>query len=214
MGSVAMSIELTMDRSSLARRGRRLEYFTIAWNVMEGLVALFAGALAGSISLVGFGVDSFIEVASGAALLWRMSVDADEERREKNERIALRVVGLCFLALAAYVLWEAIADLIRREPPEHSVPGIALACVSLIVMPLLSRAKRGVGHAMGSAAMHADAKQTDFCVYLSAILLAGLLLNAFLGWWWADPLAALIMAPIIAREGWAGIRGETCDDCR
>jgi len=170
--------------------------------------------VAGSVSLVGFGIDSFIEVTSGATLLWRMSVDADEERRERNERIALRIVGLCFLALATYVAYESIGDLIRRKAPEHSIPGIVLACVSLVVMPLLSRAKRKVGGALASAAMHADAKQTDFCVYLSAILLSGLVLNAMWGLWWADPVAALIMTPIIAKEGLAGIRGETCDDCR
>ena len=208
-----MGGELTVERTNLARRGRRLEYFTIAWNVLEGVVAVIAGMLAGSISLVGFGVDSFIEVTSGAALLWRMSVDADEERREANERIALQIVGLCFLALAAYVAYESIAELIRRNAPEHSIPGMVLACASLVVMPLLSRAKRKVGSALGSAAMHADARQTEFCVYLSTILLAGLFLNALFGLWWADPLAALIMTPIIAKEGLDGIRGMACDHC-
>lgn len=203
------------DRVATARRGRRLEYFTIAWNTLEGLVAVIAGFVAGSISLVGFGIDSFIEVTSGAALLWRMSVDADVERREQNERFALRIVGLCFIALAAYIAYEAIRDLIQRQPPEHSIPGIVLACVSLVVMPLLSRAKRKVGAILGSAAMTADAKQTDFCVYLSTILLGGLLLNALFGLWWADPVAALIMAPIIAKEGYEGLRGETCQhECR
>jgi divalent metal cation (Fe/Co/Zn/Cd) transporter len=205
---------LLVDRTSVARHGLRLEYFTIAWNVLEGIVAVFAGMVAGSISLVGFGIDSFIEVTSGAALLWRMSVDADAERRERNEGIALRVVGLCFLALATYVAYESIGDLTRRKAPEHSILGIVLACVSLVVMPLLSRAKRKVGSALASAAMHADARQTDFCVYLSAFLLSGLLLNAMWGLWWADPVAALAMTPIIAKEGLAGIRGETCDGCR
>jgi divalent metal cation (Fe/Co/Zn/Cd) transporter len=205
--------EAVIDRVATARRGRSLEYFTIAWNILEGGVAVIAGLFAGSISLVGFGIDSFIEVTSGVALLWRMSVDADVQRRERNERLALRIVGLCFVALAAYLGFESIADLIRRQAPEHSVPGIILACVSLIVMPLLARAKRKVGTSLGSRAMHADAKQTDFCVYLSAILLAGLLLNAIFGLWWADPVAALIMAPIIAKEGFEGIRGEACQDC-
>jgi divalent metal cation (Fe/Co/Zn/Cd) transporter len=138
--------------------------------------------MAGSVSLVGFGIDSFIEVTSGSTLLWRMSVDADEEKRERNEKLSLRIVGVCFLALAVYVAYESTSDLLSRKQPEHSIPGIALACVSLIVMPLLSRAKKKVGNSLSSAAMHADAKQTDFCVYLSAILLAGLLLNAGLGW--------------------------------
>jgi divalent metal cation (Fe/Co/Zn/Cd) transporter len=205
--------EIAADRVATARRGRRLEYFTIAWNCLEGVVAVIAGLVAGSISLVGFGIDSFIEVTSGAALLWRMSVDADVDRRERNERLALRTVGLCFIALAVYIGYESIGGLTRRQAPEHSIPGIVLACVSLLVMPLLSRAKRKVGTALGSAAMHADAKQTDFCIYLSAILLGGLLLNALFGLWWADPVAALIMAPIIAKEGFEGIRGESCHRC-
>ena len=195
-----------------ARRGRRLEYFTIVWNALEGLVAIGSGVLAGSISLVGFGVDSFIEVTSGTALLWRMSVDADHHRREKTERITLRIVGVCFLALAAYLVFEAGSDLLNRRPAEHSIPGIVLACVSLIVMPVLARAKRKVGMQLKSAAMHADARQTDFCTYLSAILLGGLLLNAAFGLWWADPSAGLIMVPIIAKEGFDGLRAKVCCD--
>jgi divalent metal cation (Fe/Co/Zn/Cd) transporter len=159
---------------------------------------------------VGFGIDSFIEVTSGGVLLWRMSVDADVRKRERREKLSLRIVGVCFLALAAYIGYESISDLVSRRSPEHSVPGIVLACVSLVVMPLLSRAKKKVGNELGSAAMHADAKQTDFCVYLSAILLAGLLLNAGLGWWWADPLAALVMVPIIAKEGIDGVKAKNC----
>lgn len=207
-----MAKTAVMDRATILRRGRRLEYFTIGWNSLEGVVAVVAGAVAGSISLVGFGVDSFIEVTSGAALLWRMAVDADLDKRERNERRALRVVGLCFLGLAAYITFESITDLLHRKAPEHSVPGIILACVSLAVMPLLSRAKRSVGRALGSAAMRADARQTQFCTYLSAILLAGLVLNALLGLWWADPLAALIMAPLIAKEGIEGLQGKNCHD--
>jgi divalent metal cation (Fe/Co/Zn/Cd) transporter len=201
-----------MNRQAIARRGKHLEHFTIAWNSVEGLVAVVAGVSSGSIALVGFGIDSFIEVTSGVVLLWRMTVDADVQRRERNEKISLRIVGVCFLALAVYVAYESISDLVRRKAPEHSVPGILLACVSLIAMPLLSRAKRKVAKALGSAAMHADAKQTDFCVYLSAILLIGLLLNAGSGWWWADPTAALIMVPLIANEGVEATKGRTCCD--
>lgn len=200
-------------RAAAVVRGRRLEYFTIAWNALEGLVAVAAGAIAGSISLVGFGIDSFIEVTSGVVLLWRMSVDADVRRREQNEKRALGIVGVCFLGLAAYITYESAGDLLSKRPPEHSVPGIVLACASLIVMPLLSKAKRKVGHALGSAAMHADAKQTEFCTCLSAILLLGLLLNVFFAWWWADPVAALIMVPIIAKEGIDGLKGKSCDEC-
>jgi divalent metal cation (Fe/Co/Zn/Cd) transporter len=200
-------------RERIAQRGKRLEYFTIAWNTLEGLVAVIAGALAGSISLLGFGVDSFIEVISGTTLLWRMSVDVDLPKRERSEKVALRVVGLCFVGLAIYILYESVSDLLSKRAPEHSIPGIILACVSLVVMPILSRAKRTVGRAMGSAAMHADAKQTEFCMYLSAILLGGLLLNALWGIWWADPAAALIMTPIIAKEGFEGLQGRACADC-
>ena len=200
-----------MDRAEQARRGRRLEYFTIGWNSLEGLIAVGAGTLAGSVSLVGFGVDSFLEVASGSAVLWRMSRDGDARRRERDERIALRIVGWCFLALATYVAFEAIRDLRSREAPAHSLPGIVLACASLIVMPLLSRAKRRVGTALSSRAMHADAAQTQLCAYLSGILLSGLVLNFLWGLWWADPAAALLMVPIIVKEGLEGLRGDTCE---
>jgi divalent metal cation (Fe/Co/Zn/Cd) transporter len=209
-----MASTTTFDREAVVRRGRCLEYFTVSWNAVEGLVAVVAGGFAGSISLVGFGIDSFIEVTSGAALLWRMSVDSDVHRREKNERRALKIVGGCFLVLAAYITYESAMDLWSKKEPEHSIPGIALACVSLVVMPLLSQAKRKVGRALGSAAMHADAKQTEFCTYLSAILLAGLLLNALFGLWWADPAAGLIMVPIIAKEGIEGLQGKACNECR
>jgi len=212
--TAGMAETAILERTAVVRHGRRLEYFTIAWNALEGLVAVVAGAIAGSISLVGFGIDSFIEVISGSVLLWRMSVDADVPRRERNERRALRIVGVCFLLLAAYIAYESALDLRSRRAPEHTIPGIVLACVSLVVMPLLSRAKRKVGRALGSAAMHADAKQTEFCTYLSAVLLAGLLLNALFGLWWADPVAALIMVPIIAKEGIEGLQGKACDECR
>jgi divalent metal cation (Fe/Co/Zn/Cd) transporter len=207
-------MEPAIRRQDIALRGKRLEYFTIAWNSLEGLVALIAGAWAGSISLVGFGIDSLIEVTSGATLLWRMSVDADAARRERNERLSLRIVGVCFIALAAYVLFESIADLVGRRTPQPSLAGIVLACVALAVMPLLSRAKKRVGNDLDSRAMKADARQADFCVYLSAILVTGLVLNAALGWWWADPACALLMTPIIAKEGWDALLGERrCESC-
>jgi divalent metal cation (Fe/Co/Zn/Cd) transporter len=199
-------------RAAVVRRGSRLEYFTIAWNSLEGFIALVAGWMAGSIALVGFGVDSVIEVTSGATLLWRMWADRDVQSRARNEKRALTIVGMCFLALAIYVGYESVRDLVQRRAPERSLVGIALACVSLVVMPMLSRAKRKIGNALASDAMNADAKQTEFCAYLSAILLGGLLHNALFGLWWADPVAALVMAPIIASEGIQRLRGETCDD--
>jgi cation diffusion facilitator family transporter len=200
------------DRAGLVKRGRRLEYFTIAYNSLEGLVAVVAGLIAGSIALVGFGFDSVIEVTSGVVLLWRLHAEMDEARRERAEKITLRVVGICFLALAAYVGYDSVKSLFTHELPERSIPGIALAIASLIVMPLLARAKRRVAKGISSGAMRADAKQTELCTYLSAILLAGLVLNALLGWWWADPLAALVMVPIIVNEGVEALRGETCCD--
>src|SRR5215469_2503551 len=200
-----MGESAVFDRTAVVRQARRLEYFTVGWNVIEGLVAVVAGLVAGSISLVGFGIDSFIEVTSGSVLLWRMSVDANGQDRDRNEKRALKAVGICFLALAAYIAYESVTDLWLNRSPEQSIPGIILACVSLVVMPLLSRAKRGVGQSLGSAAMYADAKQTEFCTYLSAILLVGLLLNALLGLWWADAAAGLVMVPIIAKEGIEGL---------
>ncbi len=198
------------ERARVAARGQRLEYFTIAYNSLEGVIAVVFGALAGSIALVGFGFDSVIEVTSGAALLWRLRAEMDDGRRERAEARSLRVVGICFLALAAYVGYEAAGSLLRREPPEQSVPGIVLAAASLVVMPLLARAKRAVARDIRSAAMKADAKQTELCTYLSAILLGGLALNALAGWWWADPAAALLMVPIMVSEGYKALRGESC----
>ena len=203
------------NRADLVRRGRYLEYFTIGYNSLEGLIAVAAGLLAGSIALVGFGFDSLIEVTSGAVLLWRLHADLDEERRERVEAISLRIVGACFVLLAIYVSFDSVKSLISREAPQESIVGIVLAAVSLIVMPLLVRAKRRVARGINSAALMADSKQTELCTYLSAILLGGLLLNALLGWWWADPVAALVMVPIIVKEGIEGLRGETCcdDEC-
>jgi divalent metal cation (Fe/Co/Zn/Cd) transporter len=196
----------------LVRRARRLEYFTIAWNTLEGVVGVAAGALVGSVSLVGFGVDSAIEVASAVSLMWRMSLDIDAHTREQRERIALRVVGLCFLLLALYIVVEAIRQLLRREAPEGSVVGIAMTAASILVMPMLARAKRRAAGALRSTALGADARQADFCAYLSAIVIAGLLLNLALGWWWADPIAGLVIAPIIAREGTQALTGDPCCD--
>lgn len=193
------------------RRGRALEYLTIGWNLLEGVIAVGSGLLVGSIALVGFGADSFIECLSGAALLWRLHLD-DPTRRERAEQTALKLVGVSFLLLGAYVGFDAVKSLVYREPPETSYVGMALAALSLVVMPLLARAKREVAASINSRALQADSRQTDICAYLSAILLAGLGLNALFGWWWADPVAALVMVPIIAKEGVQALRGETCCD--
>lgn len=200
------------SRADLVKRGRQLEYFTIVYNSLEGLVALGAGLVAGSIALVGFGFDSLIEVTSGAVLLWRLYSDANEARRERVEAISLRIVGVLFVSLAVYVTQDSVMSLLRREAPDESLPGIVLAALSLIVMPLLVRAKRKVARGINSGALMADSKQTELCTYLSAILLVGLLLNALFGWWWADPVAALIMVPIITNEGIEALQGKTCCD--
>ena len=167
--------------------------------------------IAGSVSLVGFGMDSLIEVVSGTTLLWRLHHDQGELGRERAERITLRIVGGCFLGLATYISFEAASSLIRHGAPEKSIPGIVIAALAVVVMPFLGRAKRKVATEIGSGALRADAKQADFCAYLSAILLVGLLLNALAGWWWADPAAALVMVPIIAKEGVNGLRAKSCD---
>ena len=192
------------------RRGRRLEYLTVGWNLCEGVLAVAAGAAAGSTALVGFGLDSFIESTSGAALIWRLGRAG--ENGERRERVALRLVGASLLLLAAYVVTDAVWSLVRREPQEASAVGVALAAVSLVAMPLLARAKRRVAARISSRALAADSRQTDICAYLSAILLAGLAANAAFGWWWADPAAALAMTPIIVKEGLEAWRGETCCD--
>ena len=193
-------------RADNLRRGRRLEYLTIGWNSLEAVIAVGAGLFAGSIALVGFGFDSVIEVSSGVILLWRLSGNDD------REKLALRLVGLSFLVLAAYVAFDATKSLWFRESPEESYIGIGIAALSLIVMPILARAKRRVAANLNSRALEADSRQTDICAYLSAILLAGLGLNALFGWWWADPFAALLMIPIIAKEGIEALRGEACCD--
>lgn len=204
-----MSAEILSEKHLHAlslQTGRRLEYLTVGWNSLEAFAALVAGLIAGSVALIGFGFDSVIEVSSGAIILWRLAAG------EHRERLALKLIGFSFLALAAYIAFDAAKSLWFQEPPEASLVGIVIAALSLIVMPLLARAKRKVAAALNSGAMRADSRQTDICAYLSAILLAGLALNWLLGWWWADPAAALIMIPIITKEGVGALRGETCCD--
>jgi len=198
------------ERKRLLRRGRHLEYLTLGWNLVEAAVAIGSGLVAGSTALVGFGIDSLIESTSGAALLWRLSGGDGGEEREAR---ALQLVGGSFLLLAAWVGWEGLSTLLGREKPDWSFVGIVLAGLSLVIMPILARAKRKVASGLGSRALEADSRQTDLCAYLSALLLIGLGLNALLGWWWADPVAALAMVPIIVREGLRSLRGEECSDC-
>jgi divalent metal cation (Fe/Co/Zn/Cd) transporter len=197
-------------RGRAVRRGRVLQYLTIGWNSVECIVALIAGFLAGSIALVGFGFDSAIEVTSSLAALWRLRWDGDEEQRESSERLTLRIIGACFVLLAVYVTYDAAEALRGRHAPEASTIGIVLAALSMLVMPVLVYFKRQVASHLGSGALEAEARQTRVCAYLSAILLAGLGLNAWLGWWWADPVAGLLMVPLIGWEGLEAVRGRTC----
>lgn len=206
--------EAVSARPALVRRGLLLNYLTISYNALEAVVALAAGIAAGSVALIGFGVDSVIEVTASAAAQWRLRADLDPVRRERVEHRTVRIIGSTFLALAAYVAYESIETLIAGKEPEGSVVGVVLLGLSVIVMPLLARAKRRVASALGSGALAADATQTSLCAYLSVIALAGVALNTLLGWWWADPVAALVMVPIIVKEGLEGIRGETaCGAC-
>jgi divalent metal cation (Fe/Co/Zn/Cd) transporter len=205
---------ITVSRLALVRRSLFLNYSTLAYNSLEGLVAIAAGLTAGSIALVGFGLDSLIEVSASLAALWRLYRDNDERHRARAELVTLRIIGALFLALAVYVAVDATQALYTGTAPDESIVGIVLATLSLGVMPLLAQAKGRVARALGSGALVAEARQTIFCTYLSAILLAGLLLNAAVGWWWADPIAALVMVPFIAKEGFEGIRGRSaCGDC-
>lgn len=197
------------SRLTAIRRGRQLENFSIAWNSLEGIIAVFAGIVAGSISLVGFGFDSVIEVSSALVLVWRLH-HAKGVKDEVAERRARKFVGACFFALAAYVLFDSVKSLVTKERPEESTVGILLAILSVIVMPVVARQKRGVAATLNSGAMRADSQQTQLCAYLSAILLVGLAANAALGWWWADPLAALVMLPIVVNEGVEAFKGDGC----
>jgi divalent metal cation (Fe/Co/Zn/Cd) transporter len=202
------------ERGALVRRGLALNYVTLAYNVGEAVVALLAGVGAGSVALVGFGVDSVVEVAASGAAQWRLRSDVDPARRARAERRTVRWVGLSLVALALWVAYESAESLWRREAPARSPLGVAVLALSVVVMPLLARAKRRVARALASGALAAEATQTALCAYLSAIALAGVALNALLGWWWADPAAALAMTPIIAKEGMEGLRGrDPCADC-
>ena len=198
------------SRAGLVRRGLYLESLTIAWNFLEAVAAIVSGLMAGSVALMGFGLDSMIEMGAGTVLIWRLRSDSDNGRRERVERISLRMVGVSFFALAAFVTWESVFSLRSHEVPSRSRLGILVAVASLVVMPLLARAKRRVAAELNSRALHADSRQTSLCAYLSAILLGGLTLNAVFGWWWADPIAGLGMVPLILKEGADAIQGKTC----
>ncbi|MFV0132065.1 cation transporter [Streptomyces sp. HMX87] len=196
-------------RDALARRIRLLVAATIAYNVIEAIVAITAGSLASSTALIGFGLDSVVEVSSAAAVAWQFSA-ADHAAREAREQRALRIIALSFFALATYVTFDAVRALAGTGEAEGSVPGIVIAALSLAVMPFLSAAQRKAGRELGSASAVADSKQTLLCTYLSAVLLVGLVLNAALGWAWADPIAALVIAAVAVKEGRDAWQGRSC----
>jgi divalent metal cation (Fe/Co/Zn/Cd) transporter len=199
------------DRPRLLRQALRLEYLTVGWNIVEGLIAIAAALAAGSVALLGFGIDSFVESASGSVLIWRLLAErraTDEERIEQVERRAQRLVAASLVLLALYIAFESITSLIGGERPEPSSVGLALAVASLAVMWWLARAKRRVAVALGRRAMTADAFQTDACFWLSLFLLVGIGANALFGAWWADPLAALGMTLFIGREALEAWRGD------
>lgn len=196
-------------RDALTRRIRLLVAATITYNVIEAIVALTAGTVASSTALVGFGLDSVIEVSSAAAVAWQFSA-RQHAVREAREKTTLRIIALSFFALAAYVSIDAVRALAGSAAADRSIPGIVLAALSLAVMPFLSAAQRRAGRELGSASAVADSKQTLLCTYLSAVLLAGLILNAVLGWSWADPIAALVIAAIAVKEGRDAWQGKGC----
>lgn len=203
-----------LDRGPLVRRGLILAWFTIAWNSIEGLAGIVSGIVAGSIALIGFGVDSYVEVFAGSVIVWRLARDRHgDELSENAERRAVRLIAITFLALAAGVGIESIRKLAVGAEADESLFGIGLAIVSLIVMPLLARGKRRVGEQLGSRAVTADATETALCVWLSAILLIGLAANAVFGWWWADPLAGLGIVYVAGREGIEHLRSDELDEC-
>ena len=206
-------IRTPAERPRLGRRAQLLAAASVTYNVLEAGVAISAGLVAGSVALVGFGLDSVVEVSSGLVILWQFSHPIPESR----ERRALRLLALSFFALAAYVTVESARALIGGTRPDPSPVGVALAVASLVVMPVLSCAQRSTGRDLGSNAVVADGTQTLLCTYLSAVLLAGLVLNATLGWFWADPAAGLVIAAVAAREGAQAWRGQGCcasADCR
>ncbi|MET8867391.1 cation transporter [Nonomuraea sp. NPDC004580] len=193
-------------RTVLRRRIRLLVAATITYNVIEAAVAVTAGTIASSAALIGFGLDSLVEVASAAAVAWQFAA-ADHERRE---RTALRVIAVSFFALAAYVTFDAVRAILGDGQAEHSTPGLILAALSLVVMPFLSAAQRRAGRELGSASAVADSKQTLLCTYLSGVLLVGLALNSLFGWSWADPVAALVIAAVAVKEGREAWHGDAC----
>ena len=200
-------------RANLVRRGLALNWMTVGYNIFEAAAALVTGILSGSVALVGFGLDSTIELAASGVAQWRLRADHDERGRAHTDRRSRQMIGWSFVLLAAYIIADSGLALWHRTGSRRTTFGIVVLALSVVVMPLLARLKRRVAQALESRALEAEATQTSLCAYLSAIALAGVLLNSLFGWWWADPVAALAMVPIILREGVEGARAREDRDC-
>jgi divalent metal cation (Fe/Co/Zn/Cd) transporter len=201
-----------LSRPQAVRRARNLNRLTIGYNAVEMVVALAAGIVAGSISLIGFGLDSGVEISTSLVLAWRLAQERRDGCRQEDDRRATRLIALCFAALAVWVGYEAVGQLVAQEAPDASPVGMVIAALSLVLMPILARAKRRLGVPLGSQAVVSEARQTELCAWLSGVVLLGLAANAWLGWWWADPVAALGVAVIAGVEGWRSWRAESLED--
>jgi len=197
------------QKLKLYKKGLLLEYFTVGYNILEGVASIISGIVAGSIALIGFGLDSFVESLSGTVLIWRLRKHSDDDEKERNlEQKAIKFVAYTFFILGVYVAYEAIKKLYLREAPESSLVGIIIALLSIIIMPILANQKRQTGEKIQSRALIADSRETIACTYLSIALLFGLLLNYFFGWWWADPIASLVIVGFLIKEGREFLEGE------
>lgn len=201
-----------LSRPEAVRRARLYNNATLGWNVIEGVVAVAAGIAASSVSLIGFGLDSGVEVSTSLVLMWRLAQERRSGCMAEHDRRATRGIALCFAALAVYVGYEAVAQIATREPPDVSVVGIVLAAVSVVAMPILARAKKRLGPVLGSQAVVSESRQTELCAWLSGVVLVGLGLNAVLGWWWADPIAALLLAGVAGYEAVRTWKAESLED--
>lgn len=201
--------DIHIDHPKCIRKALWINWFLIIYNIGEAVASIVFGILAKSVALVGFGLDSVIEAAAAGVLIWRLSIHSDDEKEEEGERKALFFVGITFFLLAAYVAYESLSSLLKHEAPHESLPGIIIAVLSILIMPTFGFAKKKIAKQIGSKALEADAMGTIICSYLSGILLIGLALNLICGWWWADPVAGLIMVVFIIKEGW-----EAVEECR
>lgn len=211
-GAGSIAVPLSVDRAAVVERARLLNRVTIGYNVVESVIALSAGMIAGSVSLIGFGLDSAIEVSASAVLAWRLAAERRQGCAQEADRTATRAIAVCFAVLALYVGFDSVRRLVAGEAPDTTVIGIVLTSLSLLIMPLLARAKHKIGPALGSQAQVAEANQTQLCAYMSAVVLAGLLAHFWLGWWWADSVAAIGIAVLAGFEAIRTWRADSLQD--